>query len=93
MGEPVRIAEVAKRMIEASERKIDIVYTGLRPGEKLEEDLFGDGEVRSPTDHPLITEVGVPPLKYSTLVDKESEAVAMEWLSDLPEDIPTTSAD
>ncbi|MBX3089091.1 MAG: polysaccharide biosynthesis protein [Cryobacterium sp.] len=44
MGEPVRILEVAKRMIDMSGRSIEIVFTGLRAGEKLHEELVGDGE-------------------------------------------------
>ncbi len=41
MGEPVRIDDVAKRLIAEADRPIEIVYTGLRPGEKLHEVLFG----------------------------------------------------
>src|SRR5690606_32098324 len=44
MGEPVRINDIAERMIEMSGKDIAIVYTGLRPGEKLHEELFGDSE-------------------------------------------------
>jgi FlaA1/EpsC-like NDP-sugar epimerase len=69
MGEAVRIREVASRMIEASERPVEIVYTGLRPGEKLHEELYGDGEQRSPTGHPLITEVPVEPLAPKLVLD------------------------
>ncbi len=62
MGEPVRIAEVAARMVAAAGRPIRIVYTGLRPGEKLSEDLFGDGEIDERPGHPLISHVSVAPL-------------------------------
>jgi FlaA1/EpsC-like NDP-sugar epimerase len=62
MGDPVRIAEVARRLILESNRHIDIVYTGLRPGEKLTETLVGSGEVPQPTVHPLISRVAVPPI-------------------------------
>ena len=44
MGEPVRILDVARQLIALSGRDIDIVFTGLRPGEKLHEDLLGAGE-------------------------------------------------
>ncbi len=44
MGEPVRIADVAARLAEQAPRKVEIVYTGLRPGEKMHEELFADGE-------------------------------------------------
>jgi FlaA1/EpsC-like NDP-sugar epimerase len=62
MGEPVRIAEVAARMVAAAQRPIDIVYTGLRPGEKLREQLFRNDEPDQRPVHPLIAHVGVDPL-------------------------------
>ena len=56
MGQPVRIADMARRLAAGSGREVDIVFTGLRPGEKLTEDLFGPGERRSaaapPADQP-----------------------------------------
>ncbi len=59
MGEPVRIADLARDMIRLSNlvegRDIEIQYTGLRPGEKLYEELFdADVEAMEPTDHPKI---------------------------------------
>jgi FlaA1/EpsC-like NDP-sugar epimerase len=62
MGEPVRIDDVARQMAEASARPIEIVYTGLRPGEKLHEELFGSDEDGQRSLHPLISHVAVPPL-------------------------------
>jgi FlaA1/EpsC-like NDP-sugar epimerase len=62
MGEAVRIDEVARRMIAESGERIDIVYTGLRQGEKLTEDLFNDDEVGIRLHHPMISHVMVPPL-------------------------------
>lgn len=62
MGEPVRIAEVARRLIEQSGKDAKIVYTGLRPGEKVREQLFGAGEIGNRPVHPLITHVSVPPV-------------------------------
>ena len=62
MGEPVSIAQVARQMIEQAGKPVDIVFTGLRPGEKLHEDLFGLGEQDRRPYHPLISHVGVPPL-------------------------------
>ncbi|BCB83825.1 dTDP-glucose 4,6-dehydratase [Phytohabitans suffuscus] len=44
MGKPVRIADVARQMAEQAHQPIEIVYTGLRPGEKLDEELFGHDE-------------------------------------------------
>ena len=54
MGEPVRIADLARDLIHLmgkTEREIDIVYTGLRPGEKLFEELLFDTETTVPTEH------------------------------------------
>ncbi|MDH3679053.1 MAG: polysaccharide biosynthesis protein [Acidimicrobiia bacterium] len=55
MGEPVRIVDVARRLIEQSGKRIDITFTGLRDGEKLHEQLVAQGEIGSPREHPLIT--------------------------------------
>jgi Predicted nucleoside-diphosphate sugar epimerases len=57
MGEPVMISDLAKAMIRLSgfsEQDIPIVYTGLRPGEKLYEELLADGELSLPTKHPKL---------------------------------------
>ena len=54
MGEPVSILGLAKRMIEMSGKKIDIVFTGLRKGEKLHEELFSNDEVLEESEHNLI---------------------------------------
>ncbi len=57
MGEPIRIAELARDLIHLSNRSLDeipIVYTGLRPGEKVEETISGAGETVSPTQHPHV---------------------------------------
>jgi FlaA1/EpsC-like NDP-sugar epimerase len=62
MGEPVRIDDVARRLAAQAQRPIDIVYTGLRPGEKLHESLFASGECGDCPVHPLISHVTVPPL-------------------------------
>jgi FlaA1/EpsC-like NDP-sugar epimerase len=44
MGKPVRIADVAKQMIKQSRKDIKIIHSGLRPGEKLHEQLIGPTE-------------------------------------------------
>ena len=67
MGEPVRIDDVARRLAHGAARPVEIVYTGLRPGEKLHEDLFGQGEVDVRPCHPLISHVDVPPLTLADL--------------------------
>jgi FlaA1/EpsC-like NDP-sugar epimerase len=62
MGEPVRIDAVARQLAAQASRPIEIVYTGLRPGEKLHEVLLAEGEVDERPAHPLISHVAVPPL-------------------------------
>ena len=57
MGEPVRIVDLAREMIRLSgfnESDIPIAYTGLRPGEKLYEELLGADENSLPTPHPKL---------------------------------------
>ena len=58
MGEPVRISDLADRMIRLSGkepgRDIEVRYIGLRPGEKLYEELLADAESTLPTHHPRI---------------------------------------
>ncbi|MGZ3751775.1 MAG: polysaccharide biosynthesis protein [Mucilaginibacter sp.] len=58
MGEPVRITDLALKMIKLAglqpERDVKIVYTGLRPGEKLYEELLNEGEHTMATHHPKI---------------------------------------
>jgi FlaA1/EpsC-like NDP-sugar epimerase len=63
MGEPVRIVDVARRLIDESRASVRIEYTGLRQGEKLHEVLLGAHEQGTPSRHPLITQVCVPPLE------------------------------
>ncbi len=62
MGEPVRIADIAMQLAGQAPGPIEIVYTGLRPGEKLHEDLFNDGEKQVRSSHPRIFRVSAPPL-------------------------------
>jgi FlaA1/EpsC-like NDP-sugar epimerase len=62
MGEPVRIADVAQQLIQLAGKDIEIVFTGLRQGEKLHEELFGAGEEAARAVHPLISHVAVAPM-------------------------------
>ena len=58
MGEPIKVAFLAEQMIKLSGKSpgndIDIVYTGLRPGEKIHEELFYPNESHCPTQHEKI---------------------------------------
>jgi FlaA1/EpsC-like NDP-sugar epimerase len=58
MGEPVKITYLAEQMIRLSGKipgeDVDIIYTGLRPGEKLYEELFHEQEQLEQTNHPKI---------------------------------------
>ena len=67
MGQPVRIMDVAERMIEMSGKDIAIVYTGLRPGEKLHEELIGLNETDSRPVHPKISHALVDPIDPAEL--------------------------
>ena len=67
MGEPVKIVDVAERLIAESGKDIEIQFTGLRDGEKLDEVLFSVDEARTPSTHPLITSVCVDPLEPNTV--------------------------
>jgi FlaA1/EpsC-like NDP-sugar epimerase len=70
MGEPVRISEVASQMAAAAGRPIEIVYTGLRPGEKIAEELFDDNDrACGRRAHPQIVAVTVPPMRPYQLGD------------------------
>jgi len=71
MGEPVKIMDLANDMIRLMGLKvgddIDIVYTGLRPGEKLHEELVSEEEESIRTMHGKITMVKSPPVDWPEL--------------------------
>ena len=62
MGLPIRIADVARRLAAESPNPVEIVFTGLRPGEKLHEEILGEGEFDDRPVHPMISHVIVPPM-------------------------------
>ncbi len=68
MGESVRIVDLAKKMIHLAGmelgKDIQIVFSGLRPGEKLKEELLNDKEKTIPTHHPKIMIAHVQSYKY-----------------------------
>ncbi|WP_175017399.1 polysaccharide biosynthesis protein [Rasiella rasia] len=79
MGEPVKIIDLAKRMIRLSGLEpyedIDIKITGLRPGEKLYEELLNDTNVVLPTHHPKIMISSVPSVAFSEIKAKSEEII------------------
>ncbi|WP_422770212.1 polysaccharide biosynthesis protein [Plantactinospora sp. WMMC1484] len=68
MGKPVGIDDLARQLAAQASRPPRIVYTGLRAGEKLHEDLFGAGEVDVRPLHPLISHVPVPALNPTDII-------------------------
>ena len=83
MGEPVKIADVARTLIEQSGKEVEIVYTGLRENEKLAEELFDSSE--SPVHgrvHEAISSVNVPPfeIEQSTLASVQEHDHARRWM-------------
>ena len=83
MGEPVKIRYLAEQMILLSGRQpgedIEISFTGLRPGEKLFEELFHDQEKLQPTHHEKILLAGPRLAAWSELsevINKMSESVS-----------------
>ncbi|GAA1680685.1 nucleoside-diphosphate sugar epimerase/dehydratase [Citricoccus zhacaiensis] len=59
MGEPVKILDIAERMIEMSGKDVEITFTGLREGEKMHEELVGLGEGDERPFHPKISHAHV----------------------------------
>ncbi|HOW55582.1 MAG TPA: nucleoside-diphosphate sugar epimerase/dehydratase [Syntrophorhabdaceae bacterium] len=103
MGEPVKIIDLAQDMIRLMGFKIgedvDVVYTGLRPGEKLHEELVAEEEESVKTLHGKITMVKSPPVdwqdlrnKIETVVLTVNENDPAKVLSVLTSVIPSRSA-
>ena len=91
MGEPVRITELARDMIRLSglsEDEIRIEFTGLRPGEKLFEELLADSEATLPTPH---TKLRIA--RPSGVPDAAWRADLLAWLSDPGADTPALKAE
>jgi FlaA1/EpsC-like NDP-sugar epimerase len=92
MGEPVRILDLAMQMIRLSgkdpEHDIEIEIVGSRPGEKLHEELWGEGEVAEPTVHPKIRRVRGPIVDSAWLQD---ELAALDRLVREGETLETVS--
>jgi FlaA1/EpsC-like NDP-sugar epimerase len=63
MGEPVRIVDMVRHLMASVPGRVELVFSGLRPGEKLHEVLLGADEHDDRPLHPLISQVPVPPLE------------------------------
>ena len=88
MGEPVRIMDLARDMIQLSGLRVDedieIAVTGLRPGEKLYEELYSEGEQHLPTGHEkIMTAVGQPRRLLEVLHDINELAELLEQPNDV----------
>jgi FlaA1/EpsC-like NDP-sugar epimerase len=77
MGEPIRIVDLARNMIRLSgkepERDVAITFIGARPGEKIHEELFAEGETWKPTTHPKIVALDVSAVERAWLDGKLDE--------------------
>lgn len=74
MGTPVSIYDVAKQLVTNSGKPVEIEIVGLRAGEKVHEELFGDGEEDTRPRHPLISHVPVPPVDLELLTVNPADA-------------------
>ena len=83
MGAPVLIAELAGRLAGLADRRLDIVFTGLRPGEKVAEVLFGVDEVDTRGAHPMIAHVAVLPLAVAELEGLNLRAARQDLIHEL----------
>lgn len=78
MGKPVKIADLAKRMIHLSgAHHVEIKYTGLRDGEKLYEELLNKEENTKPSSHPKIKLADVREVNYKEVTDLIDELVSI----------------
>jgi FlaA1/EpsC-like NDP-sugar epimerase len=82
MGEPVRIADIARRLAASTDRDLEVVFTGLRPGEKLTEECLGRGETDHRPCHPLICQVPVPALDPGevTALDPDADSGSLRQI-------------
>jgi FlaA1/EpsC-like NDP-sugar epimerase len=87
MGEPVRILDLARQMIRLSGRNesdVPIVFTGVRPGEKIHEVLWNDGETVGPTSHPKIMRAARAVIGHDWLEEQLAELERLVDEGDAP---------
>lgn len=83
MGKPVKIVELAERMIKLSGAKnIKIEFTGLRDGEKLYDEVLNDTEQTKPTHHPKIMIATVREYEYASALQNEERLMAASYSFD-----------
>ncbi|WP_205941091.1 polysaccharide biosynthesis protein [Albibacterium indicum] len=84
MGEPVKIVNMAKKMIKLAglelDKDIKIVFTGLRPGEKLYEELLASAEETIPTHHEKISIARVRSYKYQEIAEEVEDLLEINKL-------------
>ncbi len=81
MGEPVKIVELARLMLRLAgktEAEVPIVYTGLRPGEKLYEEVLADAEHSLPTYHPKLR------VAQARAADRQQVGRILAWIEANP---------
>jgi FlaA1/EpsC-like NDP-sugar epimerase len=89
MGEPVRIVELARQLIRLSghrEREIGIVFSGLRPGEKLYEELLADVDRTRPSSHPRLRIAALAAMRDAAWADGLIGWLSQETGASAPED-------
>jgi len=81
MGESIKVADLAYNMIKLSGmeagKDIEIAYTGLRPGEKLYEEVLSDAENSMPTHHPKILKAQVREYGFNEVAENINELIAL----------------
>jgi FlaA1/EpsC-like NDP-sugar epimerase len=93
MGSPVKIVDLAKRMIELAgfipNKDINIEFIGLRPGEKLYEELLNDKETTIPTGHEKITIANVRQYEFEKVLNAVQVMINYSYKVDIKNAVKT----